>query len=146
EGLNTAAISDSGSYAVTGRNRLRQVILAAETAITFVLFVGAVLLAETIWNLSVQNRGFDADGLLTVRVAPILPSDVNRSDRRPRSKFFAASVSPGPLEGISGGFSNLAVNGRSSTSEAFTPVAFVTPGYFKTMRIAMLQGRDFSDD
>ena len=165
EGLNTAAISDSGSYAVTGRNRLRQVILAAETAITFVLFVGAVLLAETLWNLSVQNRGFDADGLLTVRVAPILPSDVNRSDRRPRSKFFAtfftdlrqrlervpgvvsaAAVSLGPLEGISGGFSNLAVNGRTSTSEAFTPVAFVTPGYFKTMRIAMLQGRDFSDD
>lgn len=164
-GLSVAAVSDSGAHAITGRNRLRQMLLAAETAVTFVLFVGAVLLGETLWNLSVQNRGFDGDHVLTVRVAPGLPSDLNASDRRAGPRFLATfftelrrrlegipgvvsagAVSLGPLEGFSGGLSNITVDGRTSTSDSFTPIAFVTPGYFRTMRIAMINGRDFTDN
>ena len=101
-----------------------------------------------------------------MRVAPGLPQDLDRSDRRAGSRFFAlffgdlqqrlerlagvssaAAVSLGPLEGVASGFGNIAVNGRKTSSEeSFTPVAFVTPGYFRTMRIPLVGGRDFTQD
>jgi putative ABC transport system permease protein len=160
-----ASISDSGAYAVTARSRLRRLLLSAETAFTFILFVAAALFVQTLWNLSARDRGFDADRVLTVRVAPGLPTGLSDRDHRAGSKFFAnffddlrhrmdrvpgvvsaAAVSLGPLEGFSGGFSGVAVDGRTASTESFTPVAFVTPDYFRTMRIPIVRGRDFTDD
>jgi predicted permease len=163
--LGMTAIVDSGAPAVTGRSRLRRVLLSAETAVTFVLVVGAALFVQTLWNLSAQDRGFDADRLLRVRVSPGLPRDVDRREHRAGSRFFAlffsdlrdrleripgvasaGAVSLGPLDGISSGFGNIAVNGRTVSPEgSLTPVAFVTPGYFRTMRIPIVNGRDFNE-
>jgi putative ABC transport system permease protein len=157
----------NGAPAVTGRSRLRRVLLSTETAVTFVLVVGAALLVQTLWNLNAQDKGFDADRLLTVRVTPGLPPDLDRRDFRAGSTFFAlffsdlwdrlqrlpgvvsaAAVSLGPLDGISSGFGGIAVNGRTvpTGQESLTPVAFVTPGYFPTMRIPIIEGRDFDDN
>ena len=164
--VNMASIADSSAPTVTGRSRIGRVLLSAETAVTFVLVVGAALFVQTLWNLSAQDRGFDADRLLTVRVSPGLPPDLDRRDRGARSGFFArffsdlrnrleripgvasaGAVSLGPLDGISAGFGNIAVDGRTvATEETFVPVAFVTPGYFRTMRIPLRSGRDFNED
>ena len=81
-----AAILDSGAPAVTGRSRIRRVLLSAETAVTFVLVIGAALFVQTLWNLSAQDRGFDADRLLTVRVSPGLPPDLDRTRPRARAR------------------------------------------------------------
>jgi predicted permease len=163
--VSVAAIVDSGATAFTGRSRIRRALLSAETAVTFVLVVGAALLAQTLWNLSARDRGFDADRLLTARVAPLQPPGLDRRDpSRPGPTFFAAffgdlrsrlervpgvvsagAVSLGPLDGTSAGFGNVAVDGRVVSPESFTPVAFVTPGYFRTMRIPVISGRDFDD-
>jgi putative ABC transport system permease protein len=159
-GVRIAAMFDSGAPAVTGRSRMRRLLLAMETAMTLVLVVGAALFVQTLWNLSAQDRGFDADRLLAVRVAPGLPPNV---DRELRSTFFtsffndmrnrldripgvtsAAAVSLGPLEGSGAGLQSVAVNGRTVSSQ-FVPVAFVTSGYFQTMRISIMSGRDFND-
>jgi putative ABC transport system permease protein len=159
------AVSDSGAYAITGRTRIRRLLLSAETAVTFVLFVGAALFARTLWNLNGQDRGFDADRVLTVRVAATPPRDLDRNDRRADSRFFAGffddlrnrlermpgvvaagAVSLAPLEGFSAGFGNIAVNGRRLRAEdSFTPVAFVTPGYFRALQIPIVKGRDFNE-
>lgn len=158
-GLSGAAMFDSGAPAVTGRSRMRKLLLSVETAITLVLLIGAALFVQTLWNLSTQDRGFDADRLLAVRVAPGLPSGL---DRRARSPFFAsffndmrnrleripgvtsaAAVSLGPLEGIGAGLQGVAVNGQTVSSESVR-VAFITPGYFQTMRIPIISGRDFN--
>jgi len=163
--VSMTAIFGSGAPAVTGRSRIRRLLLSAETAITFVLVVGAALFAQTLWNLSARDRGFDADRLLTVRVYPGLPPDLDRNDPRAGSRFFAlffndlrerleripgvvsaGAVSLGPLDGISSGLGNIAVDGRAvSTPESLTPVAFVTPGYLRTMRIPIISGRDFNE-
>jgi putative ABC transport system permease protein len=159
-GVSAAAIFDTGAATVTGRSRTRRLLLSVETAITLVLLVGAGLFVQTLWNLSTQDRSFDADRLLAVRVAPALPPNV---DRRASSTFFAsffndmrnrlqripgvtsaAAVSLGPLEGIGAGFQSVAVNGRTVSTES-VPVAFVTPGYFQTMRIPIVSGRDFNE-
>jgi predicted permease len=161
-GVNVAASVERGTPTVTGQSWIRRLLLSAESGVTFVLVVGAALFAQTLWNLTNHDRGFDADRLLTMRVAAGLPTNPNRNDRRAGSKYFvtffedlqnrlhripgvisAAAVSLGPLEGAGAGFGNIAVNGRSNAAESFTPVAFVTPGYLQTLRIPLVSGRDF---
>lgn len=163
--LNLTAVVGSGTPAVTSRTLTRRVLLAAETAVTFVLVVGAALFLQTLWNLTTRERGFDADRLLTVRVAPGALPERDRSDRRARPAFLAsffgdlqqrleripgvasaAAVSLGPLEGTSAGFGQIAIDGRTRADDgSIVPVAFVTPGYLRTMRIAVVAGRDFTD-
>ncbi|MPZ20265.1 MAG: FtsX-like permease family protein [Luteitalea sp.] len=163
--VSMASIVGSGAPTVTGRNRVRRVLLSAETAVTFVLVVAAALFGQTLWNLSAQDRGFDADRLLTVRVSPGLPAEIDQDDFQAGSTFFAlffsdlrdrleripgvasaAAISLGPLDGIGAGFGNLAVDGRTvSAEESRVPVAFVTPGYFRTLRIPRIRGRDFTE-
>lgn len=159
-GVSVAAMFVSGAPAVTGRSRMRRLLLSVEAAITLVLVVGAALFVQTLWNLSTQDRGFDADRLLAVRVAPGLAPNL---DHQAESTFFASffndmrnrleripgvtsagAVSLGPLEGIGAGLQSVAVNGRTVSTES-VPVAFVTPGYFQTMRIPIMSGRDFNE-
>jgi predicted permease len=163
--ISLTAIFDGGARQVTARSGIRHVLLSAETAITFVLVVAAALLAQTLWNLQVQDKGFDAHELLTVRVTAILPDGINQRDRLARSSFLAAffndlrdrleripgvasaaAVSLGPLDGISAGFVDIKVDGQKvSSEEILTPIAFVTPHYFPTLRIPIIAGRDFRD-
>ena len=159
KGVSAAAILESGAHAVTGRSRMRRLLLSIETAVTLVLLVGAALFVQTLWNINAQDRGFDADRLLAVRVAPGLPPNLEHGAR---STFFAsffhdmrdrleripsvtstAAVSLGPLEGTGASLQAVAVNGRVLPTES-VPVAFVTPGYFQTMRIPIVSGRDFN--
>jgi putative ABC transport system permease protein len=113
----------------------------------------------------IERSELDADRLLTVRVAFSRPPEISPRDHEAGSKFFALSfkelqgrleripgvasagaVSLGPLDGVSAGFRNSAVDARTvSTGESFTAVAFVTPRYFPTMRIPIIAGRDFDD-
>jgi putative ABC transport system permease protein len=160
KGVSAAAMFDGGTPAVSGRSRMRRLLLSVETAITFVLVIGAALFAQTLRNLSTQDRGFDADRVLAVRLSPGPQPNV---DHDARSTFFvsffndmrirlerlpgvmsAGAISLGPLEGAGTGLGGVAVNGRTVSAE-FVPVAFVTPGYFQTMRTPVVSGRDFND-
>jgi predicted permease len=159
KGVSPAAVLESGAYAVTGRSRMRRLLLSVEIAVTLVLLVGAALFVQTLLNISAQDRGFDADRLLAVRVAPGLPANLERGSRATfYASFFhdmrdrleripsvtsAAAVSLGPLEGIGASLQTVSVNGRIVPTES-VPVAFVTPGYFQTMRIPIVNGRDFN--
>jgi putative ABC transport system permease protein len=148
--------------AVTGRSTMRRVLLSTEVAMTFVLVVGAALLVQTLWNLSTKDRGFDADRLLTVRVSPGAPRDLDGTGRRVYfAQFFSAlrarlertpgvasagAVSRAPLAGTASRLANVAVDGRGhSADDSSTPIAFVTPGYLRTMRIPIKAGRDFDE-
>ena len=113
--------------------------------------------------MSRKDRGFEADRLLTVRVAPGTPRDLDRTDRRADSRYFAmffsdlrdrleripgvasaGAVSRAPLAGTASRLANITVDGRGDPpAESSTPIAFVTPGYFRTMRIPVMAGRDF---
>ena len=163
--VRLTGIFSGGTPAVTGRSTLRRVLLSTEVAVTFVLVVGAALLVQTLWNLSTTDRGFEADRLLTVRVSPAVPRTLDRTDRRADSRYFAVffselrdrleripgvvsagAVSRAPLAGTASRLMNIIVDGRGPAGdESSTPIAFVTPGYFRTMRIPVIAGRDFDD-
>ena len=161
--VSLTGVFAGGTPAVTARSTIRRVLLSTEVAMTFVLVVGAALLVQTLWNLSTKDRGFEADRLLTVRVAPGTPRDLDRTDRRADSRYFAmffgdlrdrleripgvasaGAVSRAPLAGTASRLANITVDGRGHPpAESSTPIAFVTPGYFRTMRIPVMAGRDF---
>ena len=158
------AFGDGATPQTTGRSVLRRALVSVETAVTFVLVVGAALFGRTLWALTTQDNGFEPDRILTVRVMPGLPKDIDRTDRRAPSRYWASffgdlqgrleriegiesagAVSMGPLEGIGSGVTRIAVDGRNmADDQTFIPVAFVTPGYFQTMRIPIVSGRDFT--
>jgi predicted permease len=162
--ISLAAVFNGDTPAVTRRRTMHHVLLAAEIAVTFVLVVGAALLVQTLWNLSTKDRGFQADRLLTVRVAPGTPRDLDRTDRRADSRYFAmffsglrdrleripgvvsaGAVSRTPLAGTASRLTNISVEGSHKVGESSTPIAFVTTGYLGTMRIPIIAGRDFDD-
>ncbi|MDO8834845.1 MAG: FtsX-like permease family protein [Vicinamibacterales bacterium] len=165
---NLGAIFNGGNTpAVTGSSRARRVLLSTEVAITFVLVVGAALLAQTFWNLDRRERGFEAERLLTLRVSPGLPSGLGRAKPGAGQSYFAqffsdltervgqlpgvasaAAVSSVPLAGLSMGLSSLSIEGHApppiEDDSLATYVASVTPGYFRTMETTMVSGRDFA--
>jgi predicted permease len=149
-----------------GRSRIRRTLLSAEVAVTFVLVVGAALLAQTLWNLNRKDTGFNAERLLTVRVSPGLPRGLDRSKAAPGQAYFArffsdlverigrmpqvasvAAVSNVPLGGASMGLTALSIDGQPAAPPAddstATSVASITPGYFRTMRTRVVAGREF---
>ena len=64
--------SSRSSSARIGR-RIRFGLVLAETAMAFVLVIGAGLMAETMWRLSHVDPGFRADHVVTLRIQPSGP-------------------------------------------------------------------------
>jgi putative ABC transport system permease protein len=159
--VSLTTVFSGGTPAVTGRSPMRRVLLSTEIAMTFVLVVGAALLVQTLWILTTKDHGFEADRLLTVRVSPGTPRALDRSDRRADSRYFAGffsdlrdrleripgvasagAVSRTPLAGTASRLANITLDGHPA-GESLTPIAFVTPAYFRTLRIPVIAGRDF---
>ena len=143
---------------VTHSPRIRQALVVGQVAMTVVLLCGAALLVRTVMALTSVNHGFEQRGLLTMQVAlPGTRYPIERSGR----------VSTGAPDGDSraarSGFGSWgkrsAGDRRSAGRHAFhrlsTPVVprsqrpsatirVVTPGYFRTLRIPVLRGREFT--
>jgi putative ABC transport system permease protein len=137
------------------QHRLQNLLIVAETAIGLVLLVGSALLIHTFVRVMKVDPGFDTHNLLTANLS--LPDnrypDV-KIDRFYRQLLPVISNIPGVL-GASAAFPMpLSNNGMSISlefdgrpvpkgQEPSEAVAVVTPQYFKTMRIPVVQGREF---
>jgi predicted permease len=153
------AVKRNGTSFAGGRTGIGRSLLVAETAGTFILVVAAVLLVQTLWNLHRARYGFDATGVVTASITPSMQGTTGE-----RQQFIAsffrdlmerASALPGvesagvasivPLSGLSIGMSGVTVVGQPSAGEGTSvSVAFVTPGYFHTLRTRLTGGRDFT--
>jgi len=153
------ALRDGGRH--SGGRRLHRVLgtlVVAEVALSLVLLAGAGLLMRSLVRLQHTDLGFLPDGVLTATVQ--LPS--TRYDLPRADMFFRESLSRvGALPGVqsAAGASCLPVpfacigtsfwrvdlpkpaDGQLSSSQ----VRPITPGFFKTMGIPQVAGRDFSD-
>jgi len=145
--------SSSGS-----RLRMRGLLVILETALGAVIVIGAGLLLRSFLQIEHVPLGFQPQGVLSFRVIPrgerySQPSQravfyrqaQERLDALPSVKS-AAAVSFIPLT-LARGSKGFTIEGRAPTGPGQIPMAgynIVTPGYFGTMRINLLQGRDFS--
>jgi putative ABC transport system permease protein len=155
------ALKEGGRSATAGRARHRfsNVLVVSEIALALVLLVGAGLLIKGFWRLRSVEPGFAADNLLTMRVE--LPEA--RYKEIPRQTQFreraleavnalpgveAAMVSEIPLSGDSL-FHNFLIEGRPPISPGEEPELYtrtIAGDYFRTMRIPLLKGRDFTKE
>jgi predicted permease len=140
-----------------GRNRLLNSLVVSEIALALTLLIGAGLMIRSLQRLQAVDPGFDSERLLMMRVS--LPTQRYRPDQiaafsqqlherlqtLPGAQSVAlssdlplsSSTSAGPME----------LEGQPATSADGEIRMYrhrVTPGFFKTLGIPLVKGRDFT--
>lgn len=131
--------------------------MVAEIALALVLLVGAGLLINSLLRLQKVNLGFDPHHVLTFRLD--LP-DTRYSGAQPIVDFYhqlQSQISQLPGVQSVGAISTLPLSGHRMFADfaidrrQFAPgelpqslYSVITPGYFRTMGIPLLKGRDFT--
>jgi putative ABC transport system permease protein len=140
------------------RNPVRSVLVVSELAIAVVLLVCAGLLIQSLWRLQKVNSGLQAENLLTFNLG--LPEV--KYNYTKQSQFFidlktrlesapgvqsASAIYPLPLSGDRFSIS-FQIEGRPVAEKDEPSADFFTTGvgYFKTMGIPIIKGRDFDDN
>jgi len=139
------------------RNPMRSILVVSELAIAVVLLVCAGLLIQSLWRLQRVKSGMQTDNVLTFNA--VLPEVKYKYDRQ--SQFFAdlktrlealpgvqsaSSIFPLPLSRELFVIS-FAIEGRPVEPKDEPSAEFFTTGvgYFRTMGIPLIKGRDFDD-
>ena len=140
------------------RSRLRGAFVTAQIALSILLVVLAALFVRVLRYAGASDAGFDPRGVEIASVDLSMSVDAqsqperlwrNAIERvRALSSIEAASlarVPPGGLEGI--GMGGIAAGDRQGEPDLFSPGwNIVDAGYFGTLRIPLLRGRDFTTD
>ncbi|MDE3137512.1 MAG: ABC transporter permease, partial [Acidobacteriota bacterium] len=141
----------------TGHRRLlRDALVVGEIAVSLALLVGAGLLLRSFANLRDLNIGIQPQGLATARVSP---PQAKYSTAEARGAFYqqlltrientpgvrdAALSSEIPLEGGSNGYIKIPGNDNPAFARILVEWNFITPGYFQTYGIPLLEGRNLN--
>src|SRR5438874_8488110 len=143
-----------------GRQRLRSGLAAGELALATLLLVGAGLLLKSFANLQHVRLGFEPHGLLTFQLAPPI-AKYPLNEQAPafyRALLDSLRATPGVRRagvssGIPFGQGNYTTSPVKTVGQSVLPPdsaipidwRIVSPGYFQTMAMSLLRGRDFSD-
>jgi putative ABC transport system permease protein len=152
-------LHESGRTSTAGRQRLRSTLVVAQVGSSLMLLIVAVLFVRSLQNAQHSDLGFDPNHLLNVTVDTHEAGyDENQTREFQKHVLERARALPGvqsaslarsvPM-GYSGDYTRLAsIDGYHSLPGQRLPSAGinrVSPGYFQTMRIPLLQGRDIQD-
>ena len=156
--VNGALRASAPAAGGRARGRLRGALVIAQVALSLVLLVGAGLMIRSFHRVQEVDPGFDTDHLLTLTVS--LPDqkyedstrviafyrDLQRSIEALPGVRSASAVSALPISG-GDGHGDLTVEGRPFPPGEAPAASFrrVLPSYFRTMRIPLIQGREFDD-
>src|SRR5688572_14356820 len=139
-----------------GGKLLRNAVVTAEVALSFVLLIGGGLMVRSFIELSRVKPGYDPDGVLTFQVGfrgGRSDQEVQTFQRQMAERLGAlpgvaavTAVTPLPLDGQT-------VNSRVGKEEAATdPSKFqqanlhiVLPGYFEAMKTRVIAGRVYTE-
>jgi predicted permease len=151
----------AGSRATThsASHRLRRALVIAELGLAVVLVCGAGLLIQSLWALSHVDPGFRSANVLTARVTPneTFCNDPGRCFSFYRDFIHDVRALPGVTNAalintppLGGRVQKRSVNIENYLLPAAAPEPLlwmnaITPGYFKTMRIPILRGREFAE-
>jgi putative ABC transport system permease protein len=161
EGAN-GGLTRSGTRSTmgSGGRRTQQALVVAQVAMSFVLLVGAGLLLRTMMHLNRIDPGFDTAGILAMNIPVDFGAGGSPAEVRSRQLGIledvqalpgvegAALTSGVPMRGGAavGMHMEMEVEDHEPPAGAPTPRAdfrVVSPGYFATMGIELLRGREF---
>ena len=147
----------AGAVVGGGPAGLRKALVVAQVSLSLLLLIGAGLFLQSLRNLKILNPGFDARNLVAFDVDPTLtrydPKWTNDYYRRLRDRLNALpGVESETLAVIPVLENNEWDNWVTIEGYAVKPderpdphVQFCSPGFFKTLKIPVLLGRDFND-
>jgi len=157
-----AALRDGGRGSTIGRDRhrARSALVVGQIALALVLLVGSGLMVRSFQQLRSVDPGFRAEGAMTFRLSPP-PNKYENGEAT--AQFYDQLIER--LEAIpavtsAAGNNTLPLTGGGAVltvriddfpvPEGEFPPAFlarrVTPGYFETMGIPLVEGREFTSD
>jgi predicted permease len=152
------ALKDGAPVSGQHAGRVRRLLVVAEIGVTVVLLVGAGLLARSFASLQRVDPGFNTDHLLVLRIAP----DVTRYRGQAVIEYYnrvldsirelpgvesAASVTVLPMSTIGSDFYRpywLEGARPEGTEVPQANVRMASPGYFNTLGLPLVAGREFS--
>ncbi|HTB12328.1 MAG TPA: ABC transporter permease [Bryobacteraceae bacterium] len=137
-----------------GGVRLRKAIVTLQVAFSLILLIGAALFLRTLTGLLAKGPGFETSGLLSFAIAPAQNgySDadasrlIRRLDEQVRALPVARSSAAARFAFLNGwSWSNDATiqTDRRIVSNRIVYFNAVSPGYFATLGVRLLAGRDF---
>jgi putative ABC transport system permease protein len=152
-------LKEGGRGTSTGRSRMRGALIVSEVALSLMLLVGAGLMINSFWRLLHTNAGFDPKGVLALDIP--LSRETYKKPEQQAAAFQqliervktvpgvrdVSVVSNVPLTDFDIELS-FQVEGRTPYKPGEEAVADYTVAgsdYFRTMNIALLRGRVFTD-
>ena len=146
-----------GASAGRARQRLRSSLVVGEVALSLVLLVGAALLIRSFLGLQSIKPGFDADGLLTMRVTLTGPHYDSTFKRFAFWDRFLTDLNQRPGVVSAAITNNIPLSGNNNNSfftiedrptllgeEPLLEIRWVSPRYLETMHIPLKRGRVFN--
>ncbi|MCU1291456.1 MAG: hypothetical protein JWP08_306 [Bryobacterales bacterium] len=145
--------------AVIGRRHvlLRKGLVAAQIALSLLLLIGTGIFAKSLHNIMSSNPGLRTEHILTFSIDPSLE---NYSDEKMRNTYVALQTRLGTIPGVESvsGSSNpilaerrwmmsVRAQGYTHDDKHLSPpmTNAVLPGFFRTLGIKQLAGRDFTE-
>ena len=151
----TSELKNEGKSLGRSRFDLRRALVAAQVAISLLLLIGAGLFVRSLQNLRSLDPGFVRDSVLTVSVYPErsgykgqrLREFYEQLAEKARALPGSRAVSLAAITPLSGSRQTMftAVEGyqRRANESPLIDTNAVSPGYFETLGIPILAGRDF---
>lgn len=146
-----------GAGSIGGRLGFRRAIVGAQVGLSLLLLVCAGLFVQTLRNLRHVDVGFATDHLIAFGVDPRLAgynaNAVAPLDRRlveilaalPGVESVGASTDPELAGNGNGGTISVEGYTRHEGEDMHSEKAMITPGYFTTLKVPLLAGRQFTD-
>ncbi|MBV8819684.1 MAG: ABC transporter permease, partial [Acidobacteriaceae bacterium] len=157
--IDTAAdLQERGRTSIGARGeRLRASLVVLQVACSIVLLTGCGLLTRALWRIQAVPLGIRVDHVLTVRTSLPMPRYETAASREPFYRrvleetrrlpgVTAAAYTSFLPVAFGGGIWPVEIAGKPEdiAHRRTASMRFVTPGYFQTMGIPLLQGRDIA--
>lgn len=159
------SLKQGGRAIVMDQSRLRSSLIVGQVAIAMILLAGAGLMTKSLWKLTRVVPGFQTEHILTARLS-LPPQYANGyvfgTGKHPKISRFqsellqqvrqipgvrlAAFTSYLPMSGVDNSWA-FYIKGRAPNPPGVFDVTNYRPvsaGYFETMGISVLRGREFS--
>jgi putative ABC transport system permease protein len=155
----TLALRESGRGRTSSRGQktLRRILIVAELALSMVLLVGAGVMVHSFRALISQNLGYAAQNLLSLQInypdrsypdgpkARALVNELTEKIAALPGVISVAAMTEPPLESTWTRIFTIEGRPLPLKDMQFVSHIVITPGYFRTLQLPLLQGRDFNE-